>query len=129
MTKRRTFGNKKATGKPRRRGRGRPFVKGDPRAGRPLGCKNKASAEIKLFAAELLDDPDYMIALLKAWKRRKVHNSIEQMFYHYRHGRPVQAIDMRVDFDPGKLLADLARKDLERVEAARKAAAERDKKS
>ena len=39
--------------------RGRPFVKGDPRAGRPKGATNVASREIKDVARRLLEDPAY----------------------------------------------------------------------
>jgi hypothetical protein len=50
-----------------------------------------------------------MAAFLLAWQARTLHPSLEQMAYHYAHGKPVQSIDLGVSFDPLKHLADLAR--------------------
>ena len=36
---------------------GRPFVKGDPRCGRPKGTPNKATTALKEFLRQLVDDP------------------------------------------------------------------------
>jgi hypothetical protein len=72
-----------------------PGVTGNPNR-RPKGIKNKASVEIKAFFSELLDDPDYMAAFLLAWQARTLHPSLEQMAYHYAHGKPVQSIDLGV---------------------------------
>jgi hypothetical protein len=74
--------------KGKQRGKGRPFVKGDPRAGRPKGCLDKVTVEAREAAAQLVDDPQYRAKLLEDFRLRAVPPAIEQMLWYYAKGKP-----------------------------------------
>ena len=82
----------KKTARPARRShRFAGNVKGTPRkGGRQKGTPNKATAEVKLFANRIVDDPVYLAKLEKDVRARRVHPSIESMLWHYAKGRPVE---------------------------------------
>lgn len=70
------------------------FVKGDPRAGRPKGVRNKATDEAKTFCASLVEDPDYQQAFKRAFIARKLPPRLEEMVWHYAKGRPPQSVEV-----------------------------------
>ena len=72
-----------------RKPRGRPFVKGDPRAGRPKGATNVASREIKDVARRLLEDAAYQARLVTRLRAGKAPH-VEVLLFHYAFGRPVE---------------------------------------
>ena len=69
--------------------RGRPFVKGDPRAGRSKGATNVASREIKDVARRLLEDEAYQARLVRRLRAGKAPQ-IELLMFHYAFGKPVE---------------------------------------
>jgi hypothetical protein len=69
--------------------RGRPFVKGDPRAGRPKGVPNIASREIKDVARRLLEDEAYQARLVTRLRAGKAP-PVEVLLFHYAFGKPVE---------------------------------------
>lgn len=73
--------------------RGKPFVKGDPRSGRPKGSPNKASLEIKAFSqGVLLDDPAYVASLKRRLKSGEAPH-METLLAHYGYGKPVDRVE------------------------------------
>jgi len=72
---------------------GKPFVKGDKRAGRPKGRLNNATLEIRDAARAFLADPDGQAALLMQYQRGELPPAVLQMFFHYAHGKPKETID------------------------------------
>ena len=69
-------------------GKGKPFEKGDPRAGRPKGKLNRATEIMRGVAAKCCTDKEYQKKLLADFRARKVHPSVEQMMWAYFAGKP-----------------------------------------
>ena len=69
---------------------------GKPGPGRPKGTPNKATAEAKVFARELVDDPAYRQKLREALLERKVAPAIEAMVWAYGYGRPKEFVEATV---------------------------------
>ena len=70
--------------------RGRPFVKGDARAGRKKGVPNKDTVEVREAAAALVDDPIYREKLRADLRKRQVAPAVETMLWFYAKGKPVE---------------------------------------
>jgi hypothetical protein len=67
------------------------FQKGNP--GKPKGATSKASREIRAFARETLESPEYVASL----KRRLTHGSaphMETLLHHYAYGKPPDKVEM-----------------------------------
>lgn len=75
------------------RGKGRPFVKGDKRAGRPKGVPNKVTLEVREAAASIVDDPVYRANLASRARRGKLAPAIESMLWHYAKGKPKETVE------------------------------------
>jgi hypothetical protein len=69
--------------------RGRPFVKGDPRAGRPKGAANFVTREIKDVARRLLEDAAYQARLVTRLRAGKAPH-VDVLLFHHAFGRPVE---------------------------------------
>jgi hypothetical protein len=83
--------------------RGKPFTKGDPRAGRPPGSQNKTGADARRLAQSLVSDPAYLEKL----KQRLIDGKagdLEKVLWHYAYGsppaHPVTAMDELMDIVP-----------------------------
>jgi hypothetical protein len=63
------------------------FVKGDPRAGRPLGRKNNATEEARQLAQSLVTDPEYLKSLRQRLKRGQA-GLVEVRLWEYAFGVP-----------------------------------------
>jgi hypothetical protein len=72
-----------------RKPRCRPFVKGDPRAGRPKGATNVASREIKDVARRILEDAAYQARLVTRLRAGKAPH-VEILLHHYAYGKPLE---------------------------------------
>lgn len=64
------------------------FVKGDPRAGRPPGCKNKATIEAREVARGLVSDPAYLAGLKARLLDGSLAPPVEIMLWHYAFYKP-----------------------------------------
>ena len=69
------------------------FVKGDPRAGRPKGVKNKATIEIRDFARAILDSEAYQKSLARRVVDGTLAPGIEALIYHYAYGKPKEIVE------------------------------------
>lgn len=80
--------------KPRRKqtAPGRPFTKGDPRAGRPKGVPNKVTREAKALAKSIIEDAEYQGRLLRDARRGKLAPPIEAQLWHYAYGKPKEHV-------------------------------------
>jgi hypothetical protein len=67
--------------------RGKPFVKGDPRAGRPPGSPNKTGADARRLAQSLVTDPEY-VEQLKARLIAGKLGALEIELWRYAFGHP-----------------------------------------
>jgi hypothetical protein len=85
--------------------RGRPFVKGDPRAGRPKGATNVASREIKDVARRILEDRAYQARLVTRLRAGRAPQ-IEVLLFHYAFGKPVERHEIATPGDFSKLSDD-----------------------
>jgi hypothetical protein len=73
--------------------RGKPFVKGDPRAGRKKGIPNKATGELREFAQRILESEEYRESV----RRRVIDGAspkIEELLYFYAYGKPADTLDL-----------------------------------
>ena len=77
--------------KPPTKGRGRPFVKGDPRAGRPKGRQNDLTVEVREAAQRIVQDPDYLKELAVRLKAGRAP-AVEILLWHYAYGRPKEQV-------------------------------------
>jgi hypothetical protein len=87
--------------------RGKPFVKGDPRAGRPKGVKNKSTIEIRDFAKRLIADKAYQ-KNLRVRLREGSAPHMETLLFHYAYGKPTETIDLGAT--AATALADLVKR-------------------
>jgi hypothetical protein len=61
------------------------------RAGRPKGVPNRASADVRIRARALVEDPVYVLGL----KRRILDGKsvpLEIMLHHYAYGKPRESV-------------------------------------
>src|SRR3972149_3604655 len=81
------------TSKPKGRSRGKPFAKGDPRAGRPPGVQNKVTVEVREAAKAIVEDPVYRERLRRRLLRGKLAPGLEAMLWHYAYGKPKETVE------------------------------------
>ena len=67
--------------------RGKPFTKGDPRAGRPPGSPNKTGRDARELAQKLVCDPEYVEGLRARLIAGKL-GALEQVLWAYAFGPP-----------------------------------------
>jgi hypothetical protein len=67
--------------------RGKPFTKGDPRAGRPPGAPNRTSRDARELAQRLLSDPAYVESLQTRLLAGKL-GELEKVLWQYAYGPP-----------------------------------------
>ena len=89
--------------------RGRPFAKGDKRAGRPKGSANKVTREAKALCLELLSDQAYMERFRRAWRSRQLPPRLEELVWAYAFGKPTQSVEVGSTFDHVSYLASKSR--------------------
>jgi hypothetical protein len=68
-------------------GKGKPFVPGDPRAGRPPGVPNKTGRDARELAQKLVTDPEYVEGLRDRLIGGKLGN-LEGILWAYAFGPP-----------------------------------------
>jgi hypothetical protein len=68
-------------------GKGKPFVNGDPRAGRPKGRENNAKKEARQLARELVSNDAYVDALRQRLIDGKA-GDLEKTLWQYAYGEP-----------------------------------------
>lgn len=83
--------------------RGKPFVKGDPRAGRPRGVANKATVEVKSLAQGLLSSPEYQASLVARLNAGELAPAVESLLWHYAYGKPKETVEVTGDGAPASL--------------------------
>ena len=72
-----------------------PFEKGRAKTGgRQRGTPNRATVEIKQFAAALFEDPDYQDNLKRRIMSGKAPH-MEVLLAHYRYGKPKTELDLK----------------------------------
>jgi hypothetical protein len=85
-------------------GKGKPFVTGDPRAGRPRGTPNKTSRDARLLAQSLVSDAQYLENLRQRLIDGKA-GDLEKVLWHYAYGpppeHPVTALSEALETLPG----------------------------
>lgn len=79
---------------PPKKAPGKPFKKGDPRAGRPRGTKNKTTVEVRELAQSLVDDPKYLKALRARLLAGECPPPVETMLWHYAYGKPKESLEL-----------------------------------
>jgi hypothetical protein len=80
---------------------GRPFVKGDPRAGRPKGSQNKTGRDARILAQSLVTDPEYL-GKLRARLIDGKAGDLEKTLWLYAFGAPPQhPVSIMDDFFEG----------------------------
>jgi hypothetical protein len=62
--------------------------------GRKKGTPNVATAEAKTFATRLVTDKSYRANLRKRLLNGKLHPGVEQMLWHYAHGKPKDTLEI-----------------------------------
>jgi len=72
-------------------GKGVPFQKGDPRAGRPKGVSNKSTREIKAWTEKFLSSPEYVASAERRVKAGKAPH-LEVLWHHYAYGKPKEIL-------------------------------------
>jgi hypothetical protein len=71
------------------------FQGGHPKlGGRRKGTPNVATAESKTFATRLVTDKTYQANLKKRLLAGKLHPGVEQMLWHYAHGKPKDHLEL-----------------------------------
>jgi hypothetical protein len=77
------------------RGIGRPFVKGDPRAGRPKGRRSDAQLACEQFAREVISSPEYRESVWRRVREDSLPPAVECLLHHYAYGKPVDRIEVK----------------------------------
>jgi hypothetical protein len=77
------------------------FEKGNP--GRPKGAVNKATRDIREFARECLEAPEY-VRRLKARLEAGKAPHMEQLLAHYAYGKPKDVVEINT---PRPIIVDL----------------------
>ena len=85
---------------------GKPFVKGDPRAGRPKGVPNKVTTEAKAACNLIVDDPTYRARLLARMRNGTVPPGVEQMLWYYAKGKPKERVEIGADKSLARLITE-----------------------
>lgn len=80
-------------------------VSGNP-SGRKKGAVNKVTRIAKDFCFGLVADPVYQANFQAAFQARKVDVALEQLVWHYAYGKPTQILDVTLNFDHAKYLAE-----------------------
>src|SRR5690348_11807102 len=78
-------------------------MKGKKTGGRQKGTPNKATAEVKEFARQCLEDPAYQKALKVRLKEGEAPQ-IEALLYHYAYGKPRETIQHEGNIPPFMML-------------------------
>jgi hypothetical protein len=63
------------------------------RSGRPKGVPNKASADVRIRARALVEDPVYVLGLKKRILDGK-SVPLEIMLHHYAYGKPRETVEV-----------------------------------
>jgi hypothetical protein len=76
-------------------GKGRPFVRGDKRAGRPPGRQNKKTLEQNLLtrAAAFIDGSDYFDNVKQRILRGRAPHA-ESYFHQRLHGKATETVEL-----------------------------------
>lgn len=85
---------KPKTGAGHRRPPGKPFEKGDPRAGRPKGSLNKTTIQVREVAKGLVEDPAYLAGLKRRLRRGSIAPAVETTLWHYAYGVPKKTVEL-----------------------------------
>ena len=80
--------------KAKARGKGKPFQKGDPRAGRPKGRKNNATLEVKELARRMVENEAYQRRLQARMVKGKIPPAVETMLWYYAYGKPRERVEV-----------------------------------
>jgi len=80
--------------KSKARPRGKPFVKGDKRAGRPPGLLNKATLEVREATRAMVDEPGYLAKLKARLDSGTLPPAIEAMLWYYAYGKPKERVEV-----------------------------------
>jgi hypothetical protein len=67
------------------------FTKGN--RGRPKGAINKATREIKDFARNILERPEYVASLARRLDKGDAPH-METLLHHYAYGKPREGMDV-----------------------------------
>jgi hypothetical protein len=78
----------------KKRGPGKPFEKGDRRAGRPKGRLNETTIEVRQLARELIEDSEYRANLRARLITGECSPPVETMLWHYAYGKPKESIEL-----------------------------------
>ena len=74
--------------------RGRPFEKGDARAGRPKGTPNKVTVEIRELARSMILDEGYQKKLRADLHSGKLPPPLVALLFHYGFGKPKETHEL-----------------------------------
>lgn len=69
------------------------FVKGDPRCGRPKGCRNKVSEDIAAYARSFLESSEYRASAHRRILAGKAPH-LETLLYQYAYGKPPDKLEV-----------------------------------
>jgi hypothetical protein len=78
-----------------------------PGSGRKKGTPNKATAMGREFAQQILESPAYRAQLKKKADQGRLNPLIEQMLWHYAHGKPAEKVDVTVRGHASLVLASM----------------------
>jgi hypothetical protein len=83
------------------RGDGRRWRRGQSGnpSGRPKGLPNKATAELRAFAREVLDTPGYRRSLTRRLLKGTLAPALEQMLFFYAYGKPKDHVRIEAEVE------------------------------
>lgn len=76
------------------RGDGKPFKRGDKRAGRPKGRKNEATLAVEEACKGIVENPDYRRNLRERADTGALAPAVETMIWHYAYGKPKERVEL-----------------------------------
>lgn len=82
------------------RGAGKPFVKGDPRCGRPKGSENQETKDRRELATRFVQDVEYQDALRQRLIAGTASAAVETMLWYYAYGKPKETVDIETNDVP-----------------------------